>query len=820
MARIIPTDRIDGLWSAARGLTATEVTDKRSRFGQNFVVESVPHRWRTLVADTAKDPMLWFFAATSGVYWVVGQRTEAITLLAAIAPLLGMDFYLHRRTQASTEGLRSRLSVRARVSRDGQETTIATTELVPGDLVILGTADTVPADGVVLESHEIQVEESALTGEAYPVKKHSGRAEAASLDDEHWVFAGTKILTGEARVRIVYTGGETIYGEIVRSTIQGPHESTPLQKAIRDLVKRLLLGAIVLCGLLAIVRLRQGQGWLDALVSAVTLATAAIPEEFPVIFTFFLGLGVYRLAKHQALVRRAVTVENIGRISCICTDKTGTLTEGRLRLAHVLPAPGFTESRLLRLARIASRPESGDPLDEAILQFGGKAEPGPAIPTRAQIFPFTEERKRETSIVTEDGHLLAACKGATEIVLAMSNISDQAVRAHWLMTSDQFAGSAHKVIAIAEGRLDSGNPIVEPETDLIFAGLLAFEDPIRDGVREAVRTCQRAGIHPIMVTGDHALTAQAVAREIGLDGSAPRCLSGDDLEDTLKRGQAPELRNIDVIARARPAQKLLLVQTLKSAHEIVAVTGDGVNDVPALQAADIGFAMGERGTRSAREAASIVLLNDNFRTIVRAIGEGRQLFRNLRLSFHYLLVVHIPLVLTAALIPLAGYPLLYLPTHIVWLEMIIHPTAMLAFQSLAPKELVPPELGRGPTQFFLGSEWLHIALSGLVATAVVAAGFLHALYDSGSVESGRAMALAALITTGSMVAAAVSRLRTRAARVVCAATLTFSIVLIQVPAISHLLHLRPLRLEDWALAVLGGSIAACISWRGTSSREH
>jgi Ca2+-transporting ATPase len=280
------------------------------------------------------------------------------------------------------------------------------------------------------------------------------------------------------------------------------------------------------------------------------------------------------------------------------------------------------------------------------------------------------------------------------------------------------------------------------------------------------------------------------------------------------------LRDIDVVARARPAQKLLLVQALKNAHEIVAVTGDGVNDVPALQAADIGFAMGERGTRSAREAASIVLLNDNFRTIVSAIGEGRQLFRNLRLSFHYLLVVHIPLVLTAALIPLAGYPLLYLPTHIVWLEMIIHPTAMLAFQSLAPKELVPPKSMRAGTQFFLGAEWAHIALSGLIATGVVAAGFLHALYDSGGIESGRAMAMASQVATSSIVAAAVSRLRTRAAVVVCGVTLAFSIILIQVPALSHLLHLRPLRLEQWALAVVGGSIAASISWRGTSGRKY
>ena len=750
--------------------------------------------------------MIWFFAGTSALYGLVGQRAEAATLLGAIVPLAFMDVFLHRRTQASTEGLKSRLASRALVVRDGAPIEVAARDVVPGDLATVATGETFPADGIVLTGADLQVDESSLTGESYPVRKHPVTAPAEATEErvghEQWVFAGTRLLTGRASLVVAYTGSESIYGEIVRSARGTSQTRTPLQQAIQGLVLALSTAALVLCAILIVVRLRQGHGWLDATVSAVTLATAALPEEFPVVFAFFLGVGVYRLARSGALVRRAVSVENIGRVSCICSDKTGTITEGNLRLAHLVPAEATDGSRLLAVAAAASRRESGDPLDTAILARVDREPLSSAAGERVATFPFTEDRKRETALVRdEQGQLLAFTKGAAEIVLSLVSLSP-ADRERWAEQVSVLAGSGHKVIACAWQPLDGQWTGAEPASGFRLAGLLAFEDPVRDGVEAAVAACQAGGIHLIIVTGDHPVTAHAIAREIGLSGAAADVLSGEQMQAVIDSGDTATLRDIHVIARAAPAQKLALVRALQARGEIVAVTGDGVNDVPALQAADIGVAMGERGTRSAREVASIVLLDDNFRTIVQAIAEGRQLFRNLQLSFQYILMIHIPLVITAALIPLAGYPLLYLPTHIVWLEMLIHPTALLVFQGLPSPHGIGPVDRRRAVQFFSRRQWFLIAVVGAVMTILVTAGDLRSV-ESGDVAHGRAMALGVLTLSSATLTAALSRFRTTASRVMVAIAVGLSLVLTQVPSLANALHLEPLHADDWAIAGIG-----------------
>jgi P-type Ca2+ transporter type 2C len=346
-------------------------------------------------------------------------------------------------------------------------------------------------------------------------------------------------------------------------------------------------------------------------------------------------------------------------------------------------------------------------MDEAILKAAEAKGIAGTRPEAIETFPFTEDRKRESAIVrTDDGRLLVVTKGAAEVVLAMSTLDD-AERAAWVTEIARLAEGAHKVITVASRAVDV-SPVSgrEPDAGFEFAGLLAFEDPVREGVRDAVADCDAAGIHPIMVTGDHPMTALAVAKSVGIGGDAPRLFTGEELEGFVTHGNGNELLGVDVIARAKPSQKLMLVRGLQASGEIVAVTGDGVNDVPALQAADVGVAMGERGTRSAREVAAIVLLDDNFRTIVGAIREGRQLFQNLRSSFQYLLMIHIPFVVTATLIPLAGYKLLYLPVHIVLLEIMIHSTAMFAFQEPAGRVLARRTGVARQARFFDLGEWV------------------------------------------------------------------------------------------------------------------
>lgn len=838
--RPVPPDRLPLLgWPVSRGLDEAEAAALRERHGSNQILEEREPAWKDLVRETLRDPMLWFLAATGGLYAVLGQHAEATTLLAAMLPLLVMDAVLHRRTQASIEGLRGRLVARATVMRDGRWCERASEAIVPGDRVRVRAGEAFPADGLILSGRELQADESTLTGESAPVRKRvfvapSGLAElpravAWPVDTIHWGQAGTRLLTGEAELRVVATGGETLYGEIVRSSRSGAKVRTPLQRSIGELVRWLVVGAVALCIVLAVVRLAQGFGWADALVSALTLAVAALPEEFPVILAVFLGVGVHRLARRKALVRRAASVENIGRVTCICSDKTGTITRGELVLTHRLAAPPFPPTRLIAHAALASRAESGDPLDEAILRAreaerleGSRVaspprdsrdpgDPPPFVGDEAlevlTTFPFTEDRRRETTLLRRpDGAVIAVTKGAPELLLSLCAL-EPGERRGWEERVAEWASEGHKVIACAS-RVHAPGTFAgdEPATDMVFEGLLAFEDPVRPGVADAVAQCVEAGIQVVMVTGDHRATAAAVAREIGLGGDAPSIVSGEDLDALLARDDGDALARLDLVVRALPAQKLALVEALQARGRIVAVTGDGVNDVPALQAADVGIAMSERATRSAREAAAIVLLDDCFATIVAAIAEGRQLFWNLELAFRYLLLIHIPLVLAAAVVPLLGHPLLFQPVHIVWLELVIHPSALLAFQALpAPGRLAATRARTGPGLFSRRALVSLVAVGTLLAL-VVSLGFLHSIARGDPDEHARSLAMAALCIASACVVAALSRLGTAAARWIIAGTLGSSILAIQTPSLASRLHVTPLHLEDWVLAALGGAL--------------
>jgi Ca2+-transporting ATPase len=820
MRRPIPDTIISLLSEHENGLSEADVVTRRAYSGRNDIIEKVPGSFWQPLLDAAKDPMLWFLVVSSMLFIVLGDIKEAIILLIAVIPLVGMDFYLHHRTTASTAGLRTLLASRAIVIRDGKEQNVAADELVPGDLVLVKQGEPFPADGILVQTENVQVDESALTGEAWPVHKYSIDSmiiadHVKSLDGQYWGMAGTRILSGAGSLRITHTGRNTLYGEIVRSATNGEHSRTPLQQAIAQLVIVLLIAAASICLILAVVRLHQGYGLIDALLSAVTLAVAALPEEFPVVFTFFLGVGVHRLARHKALVRRAVAVENIGRISAICSDKTGTITEGKLTLTHHMMAPDITADQLLRLAALASRSESGDPLDTALLADA----PDISSYTKIETIPFTEDRKRETSIIRDSqGKLFAVTKGAPETILSMCG-DDPKTTAKILRAEEDFAAGGHKVIASAWRELDGNEwPGGEPHSNYRMAGLVALEDPVREEVAAAVKECQQSGIKVLMVTGDHPVTATAIAREIGLGQGNPNTIEAEILEQQLDNNANFSLEDIDVVARAVPAQKLRLVRRLQQEGKIVAVTGDGVNDVPALQAADIGIAMGERGTRSAREVSAIILLDDNFRTIIRAIAEGRQLFRNLQLSFAWLLMVHIPLVFTAALIPLLGYQLLYLPVHIVWLELIIHPTALLVFQQLPKRTIVHMRPQHG--SFFTASEWLNITTVGILLTVIITATYLRSFGDQGLVDHGRTMALLTLILSSTMLTVVLSGMRSRIATVIIAISVIVSAILIQVPEFASRLHISPLHMDDWAIAFVSALLVALIPLAGVAKMQR
>ncbi len=819
--KIISLENLNGLKPHEGGLTPSEVKAQRARYGPNDILEVTGNPWLELILDTAKDPMIWFLIGIGSAFLLTGEFTDGVTLFVAVLPLLFMDAFLHWRTQASTAALKSQLSSRVKVRRDAKDIEINSHDLVPGDAVIIEPGGFLPADGIFEVAREIQIDESALTGESLPIKKNQIEADPFLLAPHGEVkvpsqtlgYAGTRVLTGTGSMRVILTGAHTAYGEIVQSVSRMPHERTPLQKSINHLVQILIFGAAALCLLLAAVRVYQGHGWLDALLSAATLAVAAIPEEFPVVFTFFLGVGIFRLAKKHALVRRAVSVENIGRVTQICTDKTGTITVGRLTVTHLDAVDGDTKS-LLNIALGASSSDD-DPVDAAIRE--STHQKNLVDPVRLRSVPFTEDRKRETGFVSRsDGSILVCVKGAPETILALADLSPSE-KEEWKARVSEWAKGGHKVIAIAKKEnyflpLES-----EPESELEFCGLLAFEDPPRPEVMEAMSYCRRSGIRVIMITGDHPETAAAIATDAGMTLGVPRVVSAQDepqkFDETWLNQNPNFLKNIDVVARATPMQKLKIVLALKRSGELVAVTGDGVNDVPALKAADIGIAMGERGTRSAKEVSSIILSDDNFSTIVNAIREGRQLFRNLTMSFEYLLLIHIPLVLVAAIIPLLGYPLVFLPVHIVWLELVIHPTALLAFQAVASANQQ-----KVSTQKFFFSRYqiLTIGIAGIVFAVLLGLSFFSNLSSESSQEHARSMAIALLTLWSAGIVFYLTLTRSKIANLLSGATIISSVLLIQMSNFFEFLHLTPLHLSDWLTA--GLLVTFIISALGLSRR--
>jgi Ca2+-transporting ATPase len=799
------------LSKSSDGLTLREVQSQRKKFGENSIVEVAPNRLVEILSETLHDPMIWFLIGIGLVFLVIGQRSEGITLFVAILPLTLMDAILHWRTQASTLGLKGNLTSMVSVIREGHVFEIDSRELVPGDLLKISTGIFIPADGIIEDAHDIQIDESVLTGEAFPIRKQKytvdpfsqSQKQTISVNNDVLGFAGTRVLTGNGLLRILFTGIATSYGEIIQSVSQMPHERTPLQVAIGRLVGYLIYMSTGFCLLLAGLRIYQGHGWLDALLSAATLAIAAIPEEFPVVFSFYLGVGIYRLAQKHALVRRAVSVENIGRVTQICTDKTGTITTGELELAHIDAAPSIENSETLLVSAIASNAEGIDPVDIAILKKA--LEQKLTQPATQARFPFTEGRKRESAFTIIKGKSTIVTKGAPEIILNLT-LLPQEQKSIWLNKAIQWAKEGHKVLACAkrEMSLEEVSLGQESISDYQFMGLLVFEDPPRVEVTSAIEYAYKNQIKVLMLTGDHPETAAAIGRKVGLGQGHLKVIS-TELEPTKFNGDYinsnPDfLKSIDIVARCTPIQKLQIVIALQKMGEIVAVTGDGVNDVPSLKVADIGIAMGRRGNRSAKEVSSIILGDDNFTTIVTAIMEGRQLFSNLKMSFDYLLLIHIPFVLTAASIPLLGYQLVYLPVHIVWLELLIHPTAILAFQAVAS-----PKTARVTNYFYQKFDIFRFALFGIGLAIAVGFIFIFSIKENSNIDLARAKVMVLLsIWSGSLVVY-YTRLKTLTSRLVVGGTLA-SLFLIQSQSLAPILRIERLPKQSW-VEIAGTALA-------------
>jgi len=737
-----------------RGLTSDEARALLVEHGSNVPVRSRGRRrgWDWLRRALA-DPMTLLLLVAAPTYAALGDTVSAVVAFCAIIPLAGAGFVLETRAERALDELATLTAPTARVERDGRLVEIPAADVVPGDLMELREGDIVAADGHIVEVAQLAVDESSLTGESHPVEKAAAGSQLVTQ-----VFMGTTVLSGRALSRVSTTGAATEYGRVGALVAASRPPATPLQRIVRRLVVRLGAIAVGFCIAVAGVELLRGSGWGAALLAGVSLAIATVPEEFPIVYTLYLALGARRLARERALVRRLAAVETLGATTVICTDKTGTLTLGRVGVealvtadAGLLPADSTSDEAhaLLEAAVLASEPEPFDPLDQAIVAFAGThGIDVDALHARSLVrdFAFDADRKYLTHVWRDErGQLVVVAKGALEGLLDRVDVAPS-VRREFEEATTKLADAAMRVIAVAAGVLDATNDRLEDERALRLLGLIGFSDPLRPGVADAVRDCIGAGVRVVMVTGDHPVTAHAVAEAIDLPHDNDRITIGTDVQSADGPTLRSVVRGTAIFARTRPEQKHRLVEALRADGEVVAMTGDGINDAPALRQADIGIAMGRRGTEVARQAATMVLLDDNFSTIVVAIREGRRIFDNLRNAFAYLVAYHVPLVAAALLIPLTGEPLLLLPVHLILLQIVGHPTAALAFEGDQPAVDVMRRPPRSARSSLLSRSTLlrSLAVGSVLAVAVLAL-YLLRLDAGASASSARASAFAALL---------------------------------------------------------------------------
>jgi len=728
-----------------RGLDSAEAARRLAVDGYNELPQD-QHRglWST-VWHTVTEPMFVLLVAAGLLYVVLGDLREALLLLFAVGVVLSITIVQERRTERVLAALRDMTSPRALVVRDGAQLRIPGREVVRGDVVLLAEGDRVPADAVMIDGGSVEADESLLTGEAVPVRKAIWDGVtvfgAPGGDDRPFLYSGSVLIRGQAVVEVQRTGPDTELGRIGDALRTVKVERTPLQREIARLVRIVATLGLAVCGVIVLIAGLARGDWLGGLLAGLTAAMALLPEEFPVVLTVFLAIGAWRISRHDVLTRRVAVIEALGAATVLCVDKTGTLTENRMTIARLAcldgavfdvtasPAGELPEAfhALLEFGILASAVNPFDPMEQAFQALGARYLRGTdhlhANWTLAHAYAVTPAMLAMTHVWQATGqaeHVVAA-KGAPEAILDLCH-ADPALVARVQDQVNALAQGGLRVLAVARGSFGAAQwPDRQHDFTYRLLGLVGLEDPLRAGVPDAVRECREAGIRVAMITGDYPGTALAIARQAGL-AADHALLTGDDIAALDDEALRSRIRGTSVFARVMPAQKLRIVQAGMANGEVVAMTGDGVNDAPALRAAHIGIAMGSRGTDVAREAASLVLANDDFASIVHAVRMGRRIFDNLRKATSYIIAVHLPIAALSLLPLLVGWPLMLYPVHVVFLELVIDPACSLVFEGEDEEADImrrPPR--RAAQRLVDKSTLLGSLVQGLAASAAVLA---------------------------------------------------------------------------------------------------
>ncbi len=751
--------------SSHAGLNTQEAEARLGRDGPNELPAAGRAGAVQLLWEVVREPMFLLLVACGAVYLALGDRHEALMLLGFVGVVIAITFVQKRRSQAALDALRDLSSPRALVLRDGLPVRVPGKALVVGDLVLLAEGDRVPADIELLQASYLTVDESLLTGESLPVLKLAREAaDAAPATEQQLCFSGSLVTQGTAEGRVVATGPRSALGRIGASLGGIAMDDTPIQRETALIVRRVALAGASTALLLAVGWAVSRGDWLTGLLAGLTLAMAILPEELPVVLTIFLGLGAWRLSREQVLTRRIPAVELLGATTLLCVDKTGTLTRNQMEVRRLwadgasfeladqpIAAMAHAFHPVLEYAVLSSHRRAFDPMEAAIGTAGRHWLQGSehlhADWTLVSDYPLSRELLAMSRVwrSPDQRELLVAAKGAPEAIIDLCHLAPLQ-RERIAARVAALAADGLRVLGVARAVFAAGElPAIQHDFDFEFVGLVALEDPVRPDVPAAIAECRAAGIRVAMITGDHPATALAIARQAGLD-VAGGPLSGAELDALDDAALAARLRDTQVFCRVRPEQKLRLVQAFRAQGEVVAMTGDGVNDASALKAAHIGVAMGGRGTDVAREAADLVLLDDAFGSLVTTIRYGRRVFANLRKAIAFVLAAHLPIIGLALAPLLLGWPLILMPAHILFLQLVIDPACSIVFEAeaLEPGAMAQPP--RRPEARLFDAALVRLSLlQGAGLLAAVLAGYLLAAQGGAATDAGRTVAFAVLV---------------------------------------------------------------------------
>ena len=839
-----------------QGLSNDQVAARLKEDGPNDLPTSRRRNLLGIVFDVIREPMFLLLVACGTIYLATGEVTDALMLLGFVAVVMGLTIFQERRSERALEALRDLSSPRAMAIRNGRKERIAGRDVVRGDLILLAEGDRVPADAALLYSINMSVDESLLTGESAAVRKTAAPAAPAAQgrpggDDLPFVYSGTLVTAGQGVAQVLATGPRTEIGRIGKALQTLQTEQTLLQKETGRLVKKLAVLGLSLCVLVVVAYgLSRGNTavvWKEGLLAGLTMAMATLPEEFPVVLTIFLALGAWRISHHRVLTRRVPVVETLGAATVLCVDKTGTLTQNQMAISQlnvggqVFDADNLPDRQagpanktlpetfheILEYGILASKRDPFDPMEKALRALGERylvqTEHLHADWTLVHEYPLSPKLLALSHVWTSpDGRdFIVAAKGAPEAVADLCHFTPSQT-AELEQHVAAMAARGLRILGVAKGRAAAARlPDGQHDFQFQFLGLVGLADPVRPTVAAAIQECYHAGIRVIMITGDYTGTAQSIARQIGLH-QPEEVITGAVLDEMTDERLAERIRRTNIFARVVPEQKLRIVEALKANGEIVAMTGDGVNDAPALKAAHIGIAMGGRGTDVAREAAGLVLLDDDFSSIVQAVRMGRRIFDNIKKAVSFIFAVHVPIA-GLSLVPVffTDWPLILLPIHILFLELIIDPACSVVFEAEAAEANVMDRPPRRPDEPLFSARSVALSLlQGTSVLAIVLGVFIVARSlegGPGSTNNARALTFVTLVIANlgliltnrswSRTILSMLRMPNKALWWVVGGALVFLFLAVEVPQLQGLFHFAGLHPMDWVTCTVAGVVS-------------